>query len=390
MTVSPNDRLRYLLTQYARKRCTAAEMDELLGYMKDPAGRASAGQVIDEQYAGLTAEAEGADIDWDFMYRRITAEAPRSRILYFSKIAAAVLLLVAAGLWVWLRPGGRQAAPIAVAEQPAGDALPGSNKAMLVLADGSSVELGADSSGLLGHQGNASINKTPGRLTYSATGGESEAPVYNKVATPRGGQYQLTLADGTKVWLNSASSIRFPVAFSGSERLVEITGEAYFEVAKMSKNGKLVPFRCMANQMEVAVLGTHFNVNAYDDEPDVRTTLLEGAVQVKQGTASRMLAPGQQARLGKDGNIALATQVNLEEVMGWKEGYFVFVEADIRQIMRQVEKWYNVEVVYEGAVPDGSYTGRVPRNINAKQMMKVLELSGIKFRIAGSRLLIRS
>ncbi len=393
MTMPSNDRLRFLLTQYTSKKCSREELEELFDQLQTPAGREAFSELVGERYEALPSEKEGADIDWDFMFNTVTAPertSSRSRILYFTKIAAAVLVLVAAGLWLWLsRAQQKQAAP-AVTAAPVQDALPGTHKAVLVLADGSSVNLDSAGNGAVGQQGGARIVKLPGQLTYNANAAGNEAPVFNKVATPRGGQYQLTLADGTKVWLNSASSIRFPVAFTGSERYVEVTGEAYFEVAKAVRNGQRVPFRCKVNDMEIAVLGTHFNVNAYADEAEIRTTLLEGSVQVKQGAASQLLAPGQQSRLSKDGHITLARQVNLDEVMGWKNGFFVFEEADIRQIMRQVEKWYNLEVVYEGPVPDGRFNGRVSRNTPASQMMKVLELSGIQFRIEGNKLIIRS
>lgn len=393
MTMPSNDRLRYLLTQYTNKNCSREELEELFRELRAPAGREALSQLISGQYSELPSEKEGGDIDWDFMYQTVTAkERPsvRSRIVFFSKIAAAVLVLVAAGFWLWRAPAQREKTPATATAMPAGDALPGTNKAVLVLADGTSVNLDSAGSGSVGQQGNTKIIKLPGQLTYNAGTGGNEAPVFNKVATPRGGQYQLTLSDGTRVWLNSASSIRFPVAFTGSERYVEVTGEAYFEVARADKNGQRIPFRCKVNDMEIAVLGTHFNVNAYADEAEIRTTLLEGSVQVKQGAATQLLAPGQQSRVGKDGQITLARQVNLDEVMGWKNGFFVFEEADIRQIMRQVEKWYNLDVVYEGPVPDGRFNGRVSRNTPASQMMKVLELSGIQFRIEGTRLIIRS
>jgi ferric-dicitrate binding protein FerR (iron transport regulator) len=210
------------------------------------------------------------------------------------------------------------------------------------------------------------------------------------VTTPRGGIFKLTLSDGTNVWLNSASSIRFPVAFSDKERIVEVTGEVYFEVAKQVIKGNPVPFFCKAGNMEVAVLGTHFNINAYSNETAVKTTLLEGAVKVKQGANTKLLLPGQQSLVGKDGQITLSDQVNLDEVMGWKNGFFVFEEANIGQIMREVERWYNLDVEYDGPLPDARFNGRISRKTNVSQMMKVLALSGINFRITGNKIIIKS
>lgn len=386
------DRLQYLLQQYTRKRCTPEEMQELFRYLENPAVRELFNNIVDKDFEAPGVAEDGEEIDWEFMYNKIVlgeAPAKRTRIFNLLKIAAAVLILVSAG-GAWSHFAARRAAPVLVHVQPQGDALPAANKAVLILADGNTVNLDSAGSGAITRQGTVNLSKAPGHLSYAAATNGSGNPIYNKVATPRGGIFKLTLSDGTNVWLNSASSIRFPVAFSDKERTVEVTGEVYFEVAKQVVKGNPVPFFCKAGNMEVAVLGTHFNINAYNNETDIKTTLLEGAVKIKQGANTKLLQPGQQSLVGKDGQIALSDHVNMDEVMGWKNGYFVFEEANIGQIMREVERWYNLDVEYDGPLPDGRYNGRISRATKVSQVMKVLELSGINFRITGNKIIIKS
>jgi ferric-dicitrate binding protein FerR (iron transport regulator) len=267
----------------------------------------------------------------------------------------------------------------------ANDALPGRSKAVLTLANGSSILLDSVANGMLAQQGNATVVKlNNGQLAYNTLAEKPTEVLYNTLATPRGGQYQLVLPDGSKVWLNAASSIRYPTAFAGKERKIEITGEAYFEVAKNTG----VPFIVSTNGMDVKVLGTRFNVNAYDDEATIRTTLLEGAVLVTKDAATAILKPGQQSRLTKSGVINVINDTDIEEAVAWKNGLFSFKSADIKTVMRQIARWYDVEVVYEKEVQEQFHT-EINRNTNASKVFKILETTGgVHFRIEGKKVTV--
>jgi ferric-dicitrate binding protein FerR (iron transport regulator) len=194
------------------------------------------------------------------------------------------------------------------------------------------------------------------------------------------------LADGTKVWLNAASSLRFPAAFAGKERIVELNGEGYFEVAKNAS----MPFHVRVHDMDVQVLGTHFNINAYTDETAMRTTLLEGSVQVSQGEQTQLLTPGQQAAASQNGQIQLADGVDVEEVMAWKNGMFQFQGADLETILRQAARWYDIDVEYKQRISD-RFSGQISKNVNLSQLLKILELTGkVHFEIEGRKIIVKS
>lgn len=273
------------------------------------------------------------------------------------------------------------------------DIAPGGNKAVLTLADGSTIVLDSASNGTISQQGNIKVQKLDnGLLAYTKNGQqvtENDEAFFNTITTPRGGQYQVTLADGTEVWLNAASSIRFPVVFTGTERKVEITGEAYFEVAK----NKTMPFKVKATSSEIEVLGTHFNVNAYDDEASIKTTLLEGMVKVSVpalagNQSQKFLQPGQQAGINKEGKINVMDNADTEEAVAWKNGRFQFKSTDLKTILRQISKWYDVDVEYKGNV-NLHFTGQLTRNENVSKVFEQLALTGeVHFRIDGKRIIV--
>jgi transmembrane sensor len=237
------------------------------------------------------------------------------------------------------------------------DISPGGNIATLTLADGRKISLTDAKNGQLAEQSGIKISKTAdGQLVYNITNAENSSLSlsYNTIETPPGGQYQVILPDGSKVWLNSASSLRYPVRFTGNERKVEISGEAYFEVAHNSK----MPFRVINSNQIVEVLGTHFNIMAYPDESSTNTTLLEGSVRIIKENKSKIISPGQQTRV-KNGDIDVAS-VDVTQVTAWKEGYFMFKNEDIQSIMRQISRWYNLEVKYQGDIPEKVFGGRYP------------------------------
>ncbi|HVI43965.1 MAG TPA: FecR domain-containing protein [Chitinophaga sp.] len=301
--------------------------------------------------------------------------------------AAAVLALaaVAGGSYIALRsrPETQQ---VAVRKAPL---APGTNKAMLILADNSTVALDSSSNGTVAMQGNTQVTNANGALSYEA-GGNSDKVVYNTMVTPRGGQYQLTLADGSKVWLNAASSIRFPTVFRGKERLVEVTGEAYFEIQQDASR----PFRVKVNaaggnDMTINVLGTSFNVMAYPDEQSIRTTLVDGTVQLEKGDVRSMLKPGFQAVLPAQGSNFDIAPADIEQDLAWKEGKFRFVNTNIRVIMRQLARWYDIDVQYDGNVSDIDFTGVISRRADAGALLKALETTQrVKFSVSGSSITV--
>lgn len=263
------------------------------------------------------------------------------------------------------------------------DVSPGGNEAILVLADGSEIILNDTDQGKITEQSGVSISKTKdGQLIYRISGsvqaktqGNKAEITYNTISTPRGGQYQVLLSDGTRVWLNASSSLKFPTSFAGTQRNVELIGQAYFEVAK----NKAKPFVVQADEMKVEVLGTHFDVMAYPDEKAKYTTLIEGAVNVLNDKEAKVLIPGQQAIVDQGIRVKKAG----DEMVAWKNGLTSFKDADIRTIMRQVARWYDIEVNYEGEIPTRLFTGEISRKANLSEFIKVIELSNIKLKLEG-------
>ncbi len=315
-----------------------------------------------------------------------------ARIRRFSWIryaAAAVLILIVGG-GILLQQWKNSSKIVLVTDQKelsTNDLAPGGNKAILTLADGKQIVLDETKNGDLTRQGNTKIIKLDGKLAYNKVGNSSEI-LYNTIATPKGGQYQLILTDGTKVWLNAASSLRFPTSFQGKERKVEITGEGYFEVAKNPAKPFIVSINNANGKIgEVEVLGTHFNINAYKDEPDVKATLLEGSVKVKMDNAVQMLVPGQQANL-QPGKIALEKNVDISQVVAWKEGFFLFDNTDLQSLMRQVARWYNVEVSFTGKVKEDGFSGKINRDVPLSKFLKVLEMNDVHVKVEGQKIIV--
>ncbi|SMD16674.1 FecR family protein [Pedobacter nyackensis] len=268
------------------------------------------------------------------------------------------------------------------------DIAPGGNKAILTLADGSQVLLSDADNGKIAEEAGISITKSKdGQLIYqvnnpalAAATGNEPVVTYNTISTPRGGQYQVLLPDGTQVWLNASSSLKFPTSFIANQRNVMLTGEAYFEVSRNKKK----PFIVNVGEMKVEVLGTHFDVMAYPDEQSINTTLIEGSVKVARNNESRILKPGQQAIVGDEMQVVKAAG----DVIAWKNGLTSFKDADIRTIMRQVARWYDVEVNYEGEIPRRLFTGEISRKANLSELIKIIELSNIQLRLEGKTITV--
>jgi transmembrane sensor len=427
-----SQRIHYLLDGYIKGLLTGEEQRELAKVLHDPAQesffreelvrlleaegnaladstgreevtRAEAGGAEAGGAEGATDEAAAGKV-WEPVLQRVlsvdkamgmTGEGTSilRRLDYrLRRWSVAAILLLVAGGGVLLFLHGRQARPlITVAAKPAAPIQPGANKAVLTLANGQRIILNNAQNGTIGQQGNIRVIKLDsGQLAYATPIAESPAdqlakgPLYNTITTPRGGQYQVTLADGTKVWLNAESSLRFPTAFTGKDREVELTGEAYFEV----KADKDKPFLVQAGQTETRVLGTNFNIMAYSDEGAVKTTLLEGAVSMGLGTHSALLQPGQQGQYDDGKNIIATRAVNTRAVVAWKDGYYFFDRTPVKSVMRQIARWYDVTIVYKGAAPEDEIVGKLPRTADVREVLHIMELIGIHFRIDGKTIIV--
>ncbi|SEO64688.1 FecR protein [Mucilaginibacter gossypiicola] len=302
-------------------------------------------------------------------------EAPVVKIRRWSyAAAAAVLLFASAGIYFIKSNKKGQDNQVAITNNIAKkDIGPGSDKAVLTLANGNTITLGDAQNGVLSKQGNAAISKSGNGIVISKSDENKKHDAdnaMNTIAIPRGGKYNITLADGTKVWLNSASVLSFPAAFSGTERKVTLTGEAYFEVAK----NKTMPFKIDVNGKEVVeVLGTHFNVSAYTDEQSISTTLLEGSVKINYQNRSTLIKPGQMAVNNPNEGVTVK-QANIEEVMAWKNDSFIFNNENITTIMKKISRWYDVDVVFKGDMTNVNFYGNYSRSKGLASLLKNIEL----------------
>ena len=388
-------RLAYLFRQYADNNHTENERQEFINLLTIDEHANEIKSLIEKEIEGSTITERISTERADAIYSKILAarpvETPVKRLFTFSKVAAAaiiVLMLSLAG-YFYFNKGEKQIAR--TTKNLGNDVPPGGNKAILTLADGTRIVLDSANNGTLTRQGNTKIIKlNNGELSYTSLNDPSTSPrttevVYNTITTPRGGQYQVTLPDGTKVWLNAESSLRFPTSFAGNERTVELSGEGYFEV---THNAKAI-FHVKVNNINVQVLGTHFNINSYGNEPIVRTTLLEGSVKISSGSNTAILRPGQQAGLNSNNDIAIINNADVDEAVAWKNGRFKFNSADIKSIMRQASRWYNVEVVYEREINE-TFSGSISRNANISQLLKIIEATDkVSFKIDGRKIMVK-
>lgn len=319
-------------------------------------------------------------------------------------VAASIILLLGVGAWfIFLKRPEQQIARLPPQQERFhNDIAPGGNKAILTLGNGSTIILDSAHNGTLSQQGSSNvIKRTDGELAYTPTGSGKHLPstpgnhevVYNMISTPRGGQYKLSLPDGSSIWLNAASSIRYPTEFSGKERQVEIRGEAYFDIAPDASK----PFTVLVNGMKVDVLGTQFNINAYNDEAVIRTTLLKGSVRVTAGKTTTMLTPGDQAqvnsapgptRSGGPGSIKLIKATDPDEAVAWMHGVFKFNQVTIGPLMRAIARWYDVDLTYEGKITS-HFILTIPRNVTVANVLNILEQTGeVHFKIDGRQVTV--
>ncbi len=380
----PKNRISYLLEIYSSRKATPSEEEELFEWVKKGKERPIK-KHIEKLISDYNLNVLVPAVDWERIYDRIIEEKDldnvqkKTRKMTWVRWAAAAVVLLFLGTGYYYFASKKEPQKVAKSDQPKtiDIAPPNGVNAVLTLSNGQNIILDSTGNGVVAMQGTVHVVKSAdGQLAYK---GSSENIEYNTLSNPRGSKViSLVLADGSKVWLNAASTLKYPTAFAGKERKVEITGEAYFEVS----HDAAMPFIVSKGETSVRVLGTHFNVNAYDDDSVLNVTLLEGSVKVSKGNESVLIAPGQQAAIG-DSRLATHDNVDIDEVMAWKNGLFSFKAADIETIMRQVSRWYNVDVVFEKPITEKFYA-QVSRNTDVSNLLKMLEATkAVHFKIEG-------
>lgn len=384
-------RLEYLFDAYVHFKCTKEEEVELMSMLVLPENELAVQQCIDGIIRDTGAETKmpeqaAATVLQNILrkgeYSKVRTVKSKMSFVMWVRAAAAILILVT-GTYLFTSRKSEVKTTAKTGVKKTDPVLPGGNRALLTMADGTTILLDSMENGTL-QQGGARINKQGGMLTFhsQASMSDNEGKVlYNTLSTPSGGQYQVILPDGSKVWLNAESSLKFPVAFSGDSRLVFLKGEGYFEVAKKPS----MPFQVSADGAMIEVLGTHFNINAYTDENSIATTVLEGSVKVsRQGVENNidyaLLKAGEQAGLDKSGEFKIDTQSDLEQVVAWKNEMFQFNNADLLSMMRQFSRWYSVKIEFKGTVPARKFSGKFSRNMTLDQLVEMLRYAGINMK----------
>lgn len=377
----------YLLKRYFNDEATLAEQEALFQALEENRD--------DEQWQSLMsglADSDSSDPVLEEKYEKIlrnilnTKPKAKVRRLYYFAAAASVAIILLAGYFYLFNPS-RTSNPVAQVDSETQVIEPGGNKAVLTLADGSQIVLDSAFNGALTQQGGVTVIKLDdGELSYQKNKAGEKTMVYNTITTPRGGMYQLTLSDGTKVWLNAESSLRYPTAFAGNDRKVELSGEGYFEVAHDASK----PFFVNTGSMSVQVLGTRFNVNAYADDGNLKTTLFEGSVEVNAGGSKVRLKPGEQARLQlADNDLKSLGNIDMDQVIAWKEGYFSFQNASLKEVLLQIARWYDVDFRFEGDITSRKFGGGISRNSDLNDLLKILERSRVHFRIEDRTIIVK-
>ena len=411
----PSQRLEILFYRHCQETITEDERKELSLLLLQDENREQINRLIDQfvredhvtnRLSTETAEdilnsifsattRPAATEDWHNETLANESETPPRSLWALRLAAAAVALLIVYGGYSWLNQRKQIVAPVAMTSTYGEDVPAGGNKAQLTLTNGQTFDLATITDGNLHSQPGTTINKVKGEITYQDSTYSSGSTGYNVLTTPLGGQYKIVLPDGSKAWLNAGSSLKYPTAFHGKTRHVEMTGEVYFEV-EPDKNKpflvKVIDRQSKDGDMEIIVLGTHFNISSYGDEPTIETTLLEGSVRVKKNDLTKLLRPGQQARVpaGQPAQDIAVETVDTETAVAWKEGRFEF-NGNIRDIMRQISRWYDLDVRYEGNVEKKSFAGTISRKNNVSEVLKMLELTGgIQFRIEDRKITVRN
>ncbi|GAB3163617.1 FecR family protein [Telluribacter humicola] len=390
---NPDSRLQVLLDRYYHGTATAQEKEELMSLVRSGEYDALLEEYLKDQWSNsaegeelFSKEKSSAILNsiLEYPQQEEPVEAKVFKLNWMRYAAAAVIILTGFGVW-YSYDKNQTKDKIQPQIVESNSIRPGGNKALLTLADGSSIALDQVKQGVLARQGNVEISKQQdGIVVYSAksTGGTAAAGI-NTLTTPKGGQYEILLPDGSQVWLNASSSIRFPSVFAATERQVEITGEAYFQVAK----DRSKPFRVRFNKSEVLVLGTSFNIMAYPDEETSKTTLVEGSVSISNVHQQARLVPGQQAAVLSTGQIK-TRYIPVDEAVAWRKGMFQFKNAGVEEVARQLARWYDVEIEYQGQVPVKQFTGSVSRQVELTEIVGMLRYAGVNCRIENKKIII--
>lgn len=386
-----NTRLTWLFERYRNRLTTPAEEEELFQLIDQ--------SEHDEKLKALLTAAWEQFQPGNFalqprqskeMYQHILENTkPSTRIRggfwgpMMAAAAAVLMLIMVAGGYFIYRYQIKHTTNNEMQQASVQDIAPGSNKALLTLANGTTVILDSTGNQVI-QQGNVVIHQQNGQLQYKG-GPASTETVYNTLTTPRGGKFKIVLPDGSVAWLNSASSLRYPASFNGKERIVELHGQGYFEIVQHAHQ----PFKVKVNDMEVQVLGTSFDIMAYADESTINTTLLEGGVKVLKGKVEKMLKPGQQAILDERTAAIDIQPADVNRIIAWKNGRFIFNNMDLETILREVARWYDVELVYQVKPGKEKYGGGISRNLSLSAVLKVLEENGNNhFSIEGRKVII--
>jgi ferric-dicitrate binding protein FerR (iron transport regulator) len=394
-----NLRLEYLLGRYLANIAEPEEEREFMELLAKPEQEELMEELLLRYFKEANPDVEPSKEAKEAILEAIFKAERRGTIVQLNRrpriwrwVAAAAIIAFVAGGSYWLFNGKNTDEPTIISQQQASDVGPGAYKAKLTLSDGSTIILDSAKLGELARQGNTVISNKDGEIAYESQKGDVDI-VYNTVSTGNGETYSFSLPDGSKVWLNSASSVYFPVAFSGQERRIETKGEVYVKVAHNPK----MPFIASANGLEVLALGTEFNINAYPDEEIMSATLIEGKVKValadepRSGKVSSItLEPGQQTQLRSNRELTTPAKVNVEEVAAWKSGLFHFESADLKTILRQFARWYDIDVVYEGRITDRKFFVIVSRTTTLKGVLELLQDNDIVFKLEGRRLIVKS
>lgn len=385
----PSGEFQSLMDKYLTNSITAEEKELLFAMIRSGQQLSALEKAVNEALDTPMEIPEDIALREEIFAYIQANKQPVKQIRYWQRYAAAaaLLLLIATGVYYWLQPPAHSPRPAATYISTA---KPGANKAILTLADGSSITLDSAGNRQL-QQGSTSVRQQGSRLVYDVQGSPPGVS-YNVLRTPRGGQFQVTLPDGTKAWLNAASSVRYPTAFTGKERKIEITGEVYLEVSPFNTGtAEAMPFVVVSAHQQVTVLGTQFNINAYEDEGTTSTTLIAGKVKVtaQNGNAGIILAPDQQAVIAHSSAIAAipVKQVETSKVIAWKNGYFDFEEERMAVVLRLLSRWYNVDFEADPAILHLKFSAVIARSSQISEVLSLLSATGaVKFREEGNKI----